>query len=192
MNETNFRLELATREINIQENCIKVLKLCEDSRNNFPINSKEYDATFLNQSNALSLLIKNEDYGIGIEFYEIMKKLVDKYDNHEIFNIYLDLELTELGYKKFDKLNDHLKIVDTLLNSKLSFKYQKYHEYVILKGNILLKKAQLCNNKNKKIEYLNNCVFHFDNYLQKDILDKFYKTVIIIIYNKIGVEVWII
>lgn len=176
MNETNFRLELATKEINIKENCIKVLKLCEDSRNNFPIYSKEYNATFLNQSNALSLLIKNEDFGIGIEFYEIMKKLVDKYDNHEFLNIYLDLELIELGYKKFDKLNDLLKIVDTLLNGKLSFNYQKYHECVILKGNILLKKAQLCNNKNKKIEYLNNCVFHFENYLQKDILDKFYKT----------------
>lgn len=175
MNETNFRLELASKKINVKENCLRVMKLCESSRKNFPINSNEYNATFLNQSNALALLLKHEDYGLGIEFYEIMKRLISKYDENELLRIYIDLELIELGYGKFKELENILNLTDEMLD-KLSPNLRKYHEYIIIKANTLLKKAHLCNNELKKIEYLNLCVFHLDNYLQKNIKDKFYMT----------------
>lgn len=172
LNESNCLLELARNGIEPQLNCIKAMELAEISKNNFHINDSEYNGLLINQYDAIVLLIENESYGFGVEFFPILKQLVKKFEIDSLITSYLNIGLVNMGLKNSSILNQDLNEVLTI-KEKLSSDDKYYHEYIVLEGELLTQIAEYEDDSNK-ILILLKCISIFEDYRDDFSFDYYY------------------
>lgn len=171
--QSNCYLELARLHVNPKENCLKSMKLAEKSHENFYEYSKEYRELIINQISAISLLIKEENTELNVEFYETILKLLEEYEINKLTQIYIEFMLVDLGYYNHSILDKNLKQLNNLKNN-YSIQQREYHEIIMLENELLIKKAEYLEEDGKKILYLLNSISNLEDYRENDISDYYY------------------
>lgn len=176
-NEANLRLKFAINKINPLENCIKSIKLSENSRNYYGEDHIWYESLFQNQLNATLELEINESFGFVIENKKRIEKLLKKINAFEsVDSIKLRLKLIDLGVTPISDLD---KIYSEIKEMRKKFPpfSVNYQKTLILEGETLIKKAEHIKTIETKVN-LAKTINLFKKYRVKEYFnDPYYETI---------------
>ena len=171
-NKSNCYLELARLGVNSHENCLNAMKLTESCTEKFPQNGKEYKELMINLADSIFLLINEDNSSLGIEFYETMETLIDKYDCNELTQCYIKYRLVDLGYFSVSNLDYELNRIISFKNN-YSNNERRYHELFMLEIEFLIKKTEYLDDA-KGVMCLLNVVSDLEDYRELPLFDCYY------------------